>query len=199
MILIRNGEVFGPRAMGRCDILTGGAKILAIEKNIHAEGLPLRKAQSGKIVVTAADQDPISIALHLQVSIVREIWRLTRRALAAALPESLKTARTGWRIYSRVMTFLSLPFRRFPWLVTVLWLLLSVGTGFGLYYLPTGVIIPLPRFPVVHPSSWQGYVLPVALGPPLFLLTIWAIFLVALVVGGALYGIFRGAWKSFTR
>ena len=40
MILIRNGEVFGPRAMGRCDILTGGGKILAIEKNIHAEGLP---------------------------------------------------------------------------------------------------------------------------------------------------------------
>ncbi|HEX5682038.1 MAG TPA: beta-aspartyl-peptidase [Desulfobacterales bacterium] len=40
MILIRNGEVFGPRAMGRCDILTGGDKILAVEKSINAEGLP---------------------------------------------------------------------------------------------------------------------------------------------------------------
>lgn len=40
MILIRNGEVFGPRAMGRCDILTGGGKILAVEKSIHAEALP---------------------------------------------------------------------------------------------------------------------------------------------------------------
>jgi len=40
MILIRNGEVFGPRAMGRRDILAGGGKILAIEKSIHAGGLP---------------------------------------------------------------------------------------------------------------------------------------------------------------
>ncbi len=40
MILIRNGEVFGPRAMGRCDVLTGGGKILAIEKKIDAAGLP---------------------------------------------------------------------------------------------------------------------------------------------------------------
>jgi beta-aspartyl-dipeptidase (metallo-type) len=34
MILIRNGEVFGPCAMGRCDILTGGGKILSIQKSI---------------------------------------------------------------------------------------------------------------------------------------------------------------------
>lgn len=40
MILIRNGDVFGPRAMGRCDILTGGDKILAVEKSINAGGLP---------------------------------------------------------------------------------------------------------------------------------------------------------------
>lgn len=40
MILIQNGEVFGPRAMGRRDILAGGGKILAIEKSVHAGGLP---------------------------------------------------------------------------------------------------------------------------------------------------------------
>jgi beta-aspartyl-dipeptidase (metallo-type) len=40
MVLIQNGEVFGPRAMGRCDILTGGGKILAIEKSIPPAGLP---------------------------------------------------------------------------------------------------------------------------------------------------------------
>src|SRR5512139_1178585 len=40
MILIRNGEIFGPRAMGRCDILTGGRKILAIEKSIQPGVLP---------------------------------------------------------------------------------------------------------------------------------------------------------------
>lgn len=40
MILINNAEVFAPGAMGRCDILTGGGKILAIEKNIQAGMLP---------------------------------------------------------------------------------------------------------------------------------------------------------------
>ena len=40
MILIRNGEVFGPRALGRCDVLAGGRKILAVEKRIDPAGLP---------------------------------------------------------------------------------------------------------------------------------------------------------------
>jgi dihydroorotase-like cyclic amidohydrolase len=40
MILIRNGEVFSPCAMGRCDVLTGGRKILAIEKSIQSGQLP---------------------------------------------------------------------------------------------------------------------------------------------------------------
>ena len=40
MILIRNGEVFGPRALGRRDVLAGGRKILAVEKRIDPAGLP---------------------------------------------------------------------------------------------------------------------------------------------------------------
>ncbi len=40
MILIKNAEVFAPGAMGRCDILTGGGKILAVEKSIQAGVLP---------------------------------------------------------------------------------------------------------------------------------------------------------------
>jgi beta-aspartyl-dipeptidase (metallo-type) len=40
MILIQNGALFGPRALGRCDILTGGPKIIAIEKSIQAGMLP---------------------------------------------------------------------------------------------------------------------------------------------------------------
>jgi beta-aspartyl-dipeptidase (metallo-type) len=40
MILIRNGEVFGPRAQGQCDLLTGGRKILAIEPRIDPGLLP---------------------------------------------------------------------------------------------------------------------------------------------------------------
>jgi beta-aspartyl-dipeptidase (metallo-type) len=40
MILIRNGEVFGPAALGRCDVLAGGRKILAIAKRIDPGPLP---------------------------------------------------------------------------------------------------------------------------------------------------------------
>ena len=40
MILVRNGEVFSPRALGRCDVLAGGRKILAVEKRIDPAGLP---------------------------------------------------------------------------------------------------------------------------------------------------------------
>ncbi len=40
MILIKKAEVFAPGAMGRRDILTGGGKILAIEKSVQAGGLP---------------------------------------------------------------------------------------------------------------------------------------------------------------
>ena len=40
MIVIQNGELFGPRALGRCDILIGGGTILAIEKSIRAGMLP---------------------------------------------------------------------------------------------------------------------------------------------------------------
>lgn len=172
---------------------------VGIRVSIHAEGLPLRKAQSGTIRIALPDQDPISIPLQLQVSIVRELWRLTRRALTAAIPEAYHLAAAGWRIHNLVMNFISRPFRRFPWLVTVMWLLLSAGTGFGLYYLPVGLVIRMPWLTVTHPSTWQQYVLPVALGPPLFLLVIWATFLVLIVAGGAFLGAFRGAWKSFTR
>ena len=40
MVLIQNGVLFGPCALGRCDILTGGQKIIAIEKSIQAGMLP---------------------------------------------------------------------------------------------------------------------------------------------------------------
>jgi len=40
MILIKNAEIFAPGPMGRCDILTGGGKILVIEKSIHAGVIP---------------------------------------------------------------------------------------------------------------------------------------------------------------
>ncbi|MFZ3048206.1 MAG: beta-aspartyl-peptidase [Desulfatirhabdiaceae bacterium] len=49
MILIKNGELFTPDTRGRCDLLTGGGKILAIESRIDAGVLP------GEIEIIDAD------------------------------------------------------------------------------------------------------------------------------------------------
>jgi beta-aspartyl-dipeptidase (metallo-type) len=40
MILICNGNVYGPNALGKCDVLIGGNGILAIEKTIDPKSLP---------------------------------------------------------------------------------------------------------------------------------------------------------------
>ena len=40
MILIRNGDVFAPHARGKCDVLIGGRKILAVEPVIDPGRLP---------------------------------------------------------------------------------------------------------------------------------------------------------------
>ncbi len=40
MILICNGNVYGPNALGKCDVLVGGNGILAIEKTIDPKRLP---------------------------------------------------------------------------------------------------------------------------------------------------------------
>ena len=40
MVVIQNGDVFGPEALGKCDILTGGNEILAIESKINPKVLP---------------------------------------------------------------------------------------------------------------------------------------------------------------
>ena len=48
MILITNGNVFGPETLGKRDVLTGGGKILAIEKKIDPQTLP------GEVVIVDA-------------------------------------------------------------------------------------------------------------------------------------------------
>ncbi|MFV0436256.1 MAG: beta-aspartyl-peptidase [Desulfopila sp.] len=40
MLLVQNGEVFAPEALGKCDILLGGGKILAVESTIDPGTLP---------------------------------------------------------------------------------------------------------------------------------------------------------------
>ncbi|MHB9031563.1 MAG: serine/threonine-protein kinase [Anaerolineae bacterium] len=167
--------------------------------SVHAQGLPLRKEQSGRVTISLPDQDPLIVRVSLQVSVMREILRVLARALAAAVPEAFRTVRANLRFYHRIITAIRRPFRRAQWLMIVLWILLSAAIAVGLYYLPAGINIPLPGYTLAHPQAGQDYVLPVLLGPPIFLLILYLAVWVILVAGGILVGLVRGAWKSFTR
>ncbi len=67
-----------------------------IRVNVHAEDLPFRSEQRGVITIKAEGQESIEVPVTARVSLTREMWRLTWRALAAAFPESLRTMRAAW-------------------------------------------------------------------------------------------------------
>ncbi|MCE5257667.1 MAG: protein kinase [Chloroflexi bacterium] len=167
--------------------------------SVHAQGLPLRKQQSVYVTLQTLDQESVVIPVTLQVSVWREVLRVLAKALAAALPEAFRLVKSNLRFLRRTVTKLERPFKRWPWLRIVLWAVLGAATGLGLYYLPADISLRLPWLTIAHPQNWQGYVLPVVLGPPLLLLGLYLITWALLFVSGALIGAVRGAWKSFTR
>ena len=169
-----------------------------IRVSVRAEDLPLRSKQRGQVIVQSDGHDPIEIPVTAQISLVREIWRIIRRAVGAALPESWHTVRRGWRIVSRGADVLGSPFLGRPWLLPLAWLLVGVAIGAGLYFSPYEALT-LGKYTYAKPVLWFDYVLPVLLGPPLIISIGWLAFLLIMLVGGALFGAAKGAWKSFYR
>lgn len=167
--------------------------------SIHAQGLPLRKQQSAIVTIHLPDQEDLLIPVLVQVSIAREVWRLFRRAVSAAVPEAYRVVSGGMRRFQRIMSAIRRPFRRRSWLLGILWVILGIAVGLGLYYMPSGLVFRTPWYTLSHPESWVGYILPVILGPPALLLALYLLVLASLVAGGTLFGVFRGIWKSFTR
>jgi len=141
-----------------------------IRINVRAENLPLRRKQRGLITIQPAGLDAIEVPVTARVSLTREIWRLTWRAVSAAVPESWRTLRANWRMIARVTRAIKAEAAALPVI---------------------GQYLQMP------PLLWTDYVSPVLLGPPLIVSVLWLAFLTASLLGGAIYGGLCGAWKSF--
>ncbi|MHB0855991.1 MAG: serine/threonine-protein kinase [Anaerolineae bacterium] len=173
--------------------------------HVHAEGLPFRSQQRATVTVETMDGDTVLFPVVAQVSLMREIWRIFRRAIGAAVPESWRTFVAGWRLVNRVAQSLRAPFVARPWLLWLVWILAGAALGAGLYYLPAewtqGLLIagqPL-ELPLFRVENIAPLIIILALGPPLIVSVLWLVFLLSVLVGGPIFGALRGAWKSFFR
>jgi len=170
--------------------------------HVHAEDLPFRSQQRGLVTVEAEGLDPLEIPVTAQVSLVREGWRLTRRATAAALREAWRTLAAGWRVIGRVGSAIGRPLKAYDWLLWVIWLVLGLAIGVGAWRFPSTARAATQALAVAALEGWPDLALAALLGvvgPPFIASVLWLSFLVIVLVGGALWGAIRGAWRSFYR
>jgi serine/threonine protein kinase len=177
-----------------------------VRVSVHAEGLPFRSQQQGVVSIQAEGQ-AYQVPVTAQVSLWREIWRLIRRAIIAAAPESWRMFVSALRMVRRVTKAISRPFVRHPWLFWLLWFLLSTGLGLTVYLSYQPALWPdwlLGIRSLIHarlPETLeiQRTVLLAALGPPGSALLLWLGFAIAVPLLAATIGALRGAFKSFFR
>jgi serine/threonine protein kinase len=177
-------------------------KPVDIRINVRAEGLPFRKQQRGDVRVEAPGLDPIDIPVTAQVSLRREAWRLLWRAVSASIPESWRTLKAGGRLIGRVTRAIGRPFVLHTWLIWAVWFVLGTAIGAGLYYLPQEVWpenLMLLGLALPRPDTILNIALYSVLGLPTLFALCWTAFVVVSIVGGAVLGAVRGAWKSFFR
>lgn len=171
-----------------------------IRVNVHAEGLPFRRQQLGALRVEADGQTPIEIAVSARVSLLREAWRLCRRSLGAALPESWRGFRAGWRRLGRFARSANRAVSDHPWLIWALWLAIGALAGVGLYHVPDWALgAEVLGWTVRRPGEWLEYVAPVILAPPAIVSSLWLTTVAVTLFGSALWGALRGAWRSLFR
>ena len=170
-----------------------------IRVNVHAEDLPFRAEQRGVVTIKVDGQDSIEVPVTARVSLTREMWRLTLRALGAAFPESWRTVRAAWRTVGRVRQAIATPFARHGWLLWLAWFALGLLLGVGLpRYVDlsaySGLVVELGD-PTLN--EWANRTLLAAVGPPFLVSSVWITFLLVMLLGGSVWGALRGAWKSF--
>jgi hypothetical protein len=171
-----------------------------IRVNVRAEGLPFRRQQQGLVTIEVPGAQRIQVPVSARVSLSREVWRLARRALGAAFPQSWRTFMAAARWLTRLLRAVGRPFGAHPWLLWLVWLLLGAGVGAALYFLPPWAEgLSLAGWTLQRPPGWEGYVSPVLLGPLLLLAMLWVALITITLVGAALWGWLRGAWRSFFR
>ncbi|MFH1084472.1 MAG: hypothetical protein V1772_01740 [Chloroflexota bacterium] len=170
-----------------------------IRVNVRAEDLPFRSQQRGVVTIASSDQPPIEVPVTARVSLGREVWRLVRKALSAALPESWAMVGDAWGLMADATRAINRTLARHGWLVWLIWALLGAAMGAGLYLWPPGLVVPLGDLALTAPQAWMDYVLPVLVGPPVFALGLWLFALALSLVGGAIGGFLRGVYKSLVR
>jgi len=170
-----------------------------IRINVRAEDLPFRAKQQGTVTVSANGHAPLEIPVSAQVSLAREVWRLIRRAVRAAWPESGRAIKDTWRNLAHVAGTVGRPMARYNWIPWLLWLLAGAAVGAGLYYMPDWGASLLQAQGISRPQYWFEYAIPIILGPPFALSALWLVIVFILLVLSALFGALRGAWKSFFR
>lgn len=177
-----------------------------IRVSVHAEGLPFRSQQQGHITIRAEEQS-LDVPVTAQVSLWREVWRLIRRAILAAVPESWRMFVSALRMVRRVTRSVRQPFAQRPWILWLVWFLLSAGVGLTIYFAHQAAIWPewliglrtfiLDRLP--EPLDIGRAALVAVLGPPGFFLFLWLLFALLAPLLAAVWGALRGAYKSFFR
>lgn len=170
-----------------------------IRINIRAESLPFRARQQGVVVVSTNGHNPLQIPVSAQVSLMREVWRIIKRAFRAAWPESWHTIKGTWRALARVAGAIGRPMTRHTWIPWLLWLVAGAAVGVGLYTLPDWGASLLSTYGVPRPQYWFEYAIPIILGPPFAVSILWLVIVFVLMVLSALFGALRGAWRSFFR
>ena len=182
----------------RLDLWAG--KPADVRVNVRAEDLPFRSRQRGIISIQADVQDPLEIPVMARVSLTREAWRLIRRALLAAAPESWRTLKAACLWTGRIVSIGIGPFARHPWLIGLLWTMMAAAVCAALYLTgETLFALPLIAGLVRRPQHWSDYVSPALIGPPLVLSVLWLSIWLLVTLGSALWGALRGAYKSFYR
>ncbi len=171
-----------------------------VRVHVHAENLPFRSEQRGTLTIRTPDHEPLEVPVTAHVSLAREMWRVVRRAIGAAFPESLRAFLAAWRMVARVRRTITKPFQGRPWLFWLGYALLGTLLGLGLYYLPPWAEgAHILGYVLSHPATPEGYMAPVVLGPPFLVSLLWLSFLVISLAGSAVVGACRGAFRSFFR
>lgn len=165
---------------------------------INAADLPFRSLQKEIVTLHVEGQAPIQVPVLARVSLARETWRVLGRAASAALPVSWRTVQAVWRFWGRATRWLGRPLVAHPWLIWLLWAVLSAGLGAVTYFQPVFREAILARL-VLRPEVWSDYVIPVIIAPPLTLASAYLALLLSSLLGGAAWGALKGAWKSFFR
>ncbi|MGI6367426.1 MAG: serine/threonine-protein kinase [Anaerolineae bacterium] len=169
--------------------------------HVRAEDLPLRSEQRGTITVSDPQGQTLALVpVRARVSLWREVWRLVWRSLAAAIPQGWSWTRTVWQWHVQHLQALAAPFEGRPWLVALVWGILSLALGIALYTFP----VEAPLVPLVGPALQTGgsalqLVLRALVVPPLLLLTTWLGAFVISLAGAGLIGSVLGGIRSWSR